>query len=512
MTERGLDLQDSPGRRCGRILERRCQVTAAVESALGDQAYALARQAKIAFGRDPEQSSKVNGILRAARIVTCQQLQRNEVPDTRDRRDHPRKHSNASESRAIEISREPRLGACRDRDPTHHRESPTRKPGLSSSKGAHQPIHGGGLRGQVPTRPTASPCSAPGRSCNHAAIRSSICCAVSAGYCRFSRCRMRSTPASNMSSAARIRWRSSSSDTDEYSSGSPACRRQDRLAAPGKEREREGQQKRAETRVPPGWIQQSNLDIFDQPAGRRRPRTNIGEQVGEEEVAPPGADRSPPALTWIRVAGAVATLAAWWCCCRTRGTTTRSSPMTASSRFATRSDVDVAVLPTRSKTKMLDSACAAPRRRRRPGARTSAPRASNRTRAIAWPRRWPAGGRLVGMLSFACSVGGVWLVGGLEGEVVWPRGDDEEGGRRQEPQEGPAGRGAGRLLRAAHADPRGWRGPGGGRLRGRGPRERSALAGMAAGAAARRAAAGRLPRPAGVPAHLLRRLNPTGDR
>ena len=87
----------------------------------------------------------------------------------------------------------------------------------------------------------------------------------------------------------------------EYSSGSPGIvwpRRSARGCVPNASGPAASDPRlmRAETRVPPGWIQQSNLDLFDQPAGRRppRPRTNIAEHAHAADVAPTGAGPLTP--------------------------------------------------------------------------------------------------------------------------------------------------------------------------------------------------------------------------
>ena len=66
------------------------------------------------------------------------------------------------------------------------------------------------VRGHVPGRPHASPCSAPGRSWSHASRRASISAAESPGCSRRSRSRIIASPVSNSSRARRSRRAASS--------------------------------------------------------------------------------------------------------------------------------------------------------------------------------------------------------------------------------------------------------------------------------------------------------------
>ena len=78
------------------------------------------------------------------------------------------------------------------------------------------PGHRFGVRGQVPGRPSASPCSAPGRVCSHATRRVSPSAGVRSGCSRQIRWRISASPVAYISSARRMRSATAASSCDVF--------------------------------------------------------------------------------------------------------------------------------------------------------------------------------------------------------------------------------------------------------------------------------------------------------
>ncbi len=104
----------------------------------------------------------------------------------------------------VESTRETRLRTDRHRNAAHERKAYAAATELSRDalEGRMETVLQG-RRGQVPGRPAASPCSAPGRSWSHDTSRLSISSGVAAGYRRRRFWRMISSAAAKSSSISR---------------------------------------------------------------------------------------------------------------------------------------------------------------------------------------------------------------------------------------------------------------------------------------------------------------------